>query len=145
MAYQVKRLARFTDELQLTADSGEVMMVIPVDLDIDRIAQDIYKRYFDVVHVQQELSKLQAEGGNDPKVLAAKMEALGNSIIALYSLLFGEENASQMLSFFEGNYTEMLTQTYPYLLNVIIPEIRTRAEARKKELTAKRYRKPWNR
>ena len=44
MSYQIKRSARFTDELQLVSDSGESMIVVPVDLDMDRIAQDVYKR-----------------------------------------------------------------------------------------------------
>ncbi len=143
MAYQIKRSARFTDELQLVADSGEAMMVVPVDLDIDRIAQDVYKRYFDMVHAQQELQKMQPAA--HPETAAAQLEKLGGTIISLFTLLFGEKNTAQILDFFDGNYTEMMAQTYPYLIEVIIPEIRKRADARKKEMLAKRRGGLWRR
>lgn len=144
MAYLIKRTSHFTDELKFTTDSGEVVACIPVDLDIDRIAQDLYKRYFDLIHVQQETAKLQVHE-QTPEALAAQMEKLNGTVAALYHLLFGEENTSRMLAFFDGNYTELLAQTYPYLVDVVIPAIRERADARKKELLTKQRKIKWRR
>ena len=50
-----------------------------------------------------------------------------------------------MLAFFDGNYTELLAQTYPYLVYVVIPAIRERAYSRKKELLAKQRKIKWHR
>ena len=55
---------------------------------------------------------------------------IGEQIIIMMRLLFGNEATIKILNFFDANYSEMLTQIYPLIMKKIIPALRK--ESRKK-------------
>ena len=54
----------------------------------------------------------------------------------MFNVIFGEEDAANILLFYEGNYTEMLLDVFPFVDGEIIPKIREASEARKAQLLA---------
>lgn len=79
--------------------------------------------------LQGELAALHQQK-DDPAIV----EKIGECIIKLMRLFFGDEVTETMLVFFDGNYVEMIEQMFPYINKVIIPEIKKRSKARAKAM-----------
>lgn len=128
MAYTVTRKNRIKEELQLCHADGTVALSVNVDLNIDEIGARVSKAYETLGMAQNTLEK-------SPNSEAA-MKAYGEAVIAVFNIIFGEEDAAKILSFYEGNYTEMLLDVFPFIDGEIIPKVREASEARKKQLLA---------
>lgn len=135
MAYVITRKNRLKEELQLCHADGTVALTVNVDLNIDEIGARVSKAYETLGAAQLTLEK-------SPNSEAA-MKAYGEAVIAAFSIIFGEDDAAKILAFYEGNYTEMLLDVFPFIDGEIIPKIREASEARKQQLldAAKKTRK----
>lgn len=136
--YQVTRKNRIKESVQLCHADGTVAETIEVDLNVDEVANRASKAYEMLGMAQLELQK----DGNNEKLL----EAYGNAVIAVFNVIFGADGASRIIAFYEGNYTEMLLDLFPFLNNEIMPKIRAATAARKEQLVeAARLAKKGNR
>lgn len=126
MAYQITRKNRIKEELQLCHADGSIAEQIIVDLNVDEITARVQKAY-EVLGVAQ--AALEKEP-NSPQLV----EAYGNAIVAVFRVIFGDEGTERILKFYEKNYTEMLLDIFPFLNDVIMPQIRAASEARKQQL-----------
>lgn len=126
MAYQVTRKNRIKEELQLCRADGSIAESIIVDLNVDEITARVNKAYEALGMAQDALQK-------DPKSPEVA-EAYGNAVVAVFHIIFGEEGTDKIIAFYEGNYTEMLLDIFPFLNDEIMPKIREASEARKKQL-----------
>lgn len=128
MAYVITRKNRLKEELQLCHADGTVALTVNVDLNIDEIGARVSKAYETLGAAQLTLEK-------SPNSEAA-MKAYGEAVIAVFSIIFGEDDAANILLFYEGNYTEMLLDVFPFIDGEIIPKVREASEARKAQLLA---------
>ena len=128
MAYVITRKNRIKEELQLCHADGTLALSVMVDLNIDEIGARVSKAYETLGAAQLTLEK-------SPNSEAA-MKAYGEAVIAVFSIIFGEDDAAKILSFYEGNYTEMLLDVFPFIDGEIIPKVREASEARKAQLLA---------
>lgn len=126
MAYTVTRKNRIREQLQLCHENGDIALTVDVDLNVDEIAARVNKAYEVLGSAQLDLEK-------DPHSEKA-MEAYGKAVIAVFEVIFGEENAQNILLFYEGNYTEMLLDLFPFINDEIMPKIREASESRKNQL-----------
>ena len=124
--YQVTRKNRIRESVQLCHADGTVAETIEVDLNVDEVANRANKAYEMLGMAQLELQK----DGNTEKLL----EAYGNAVIAVFNVIFGADGASRIIAFYEGNYTEMLLDLFPFINNEIMPKIRAATAARKEQL-----------
>lgn len=79
--------------------------------------------------IQGELAALHQQK-DDPAIV----EKIGDCIIRLMRLFFGDDVTEEMLVFFEGNYIEMIEQLFPYINKELIPEIKRRSKIRAKAM-----------
>ena len=124
--YQVTRKNRIKEQLQLCHADGTVALTAEVDLNVDVIASRVSKAYETLGMAQNALSE-------DPRN-PATMEAYGNAVIAVFNVIFGEEQTAAIVEFYENNYTEMLLDLFPFINNEIMPKIAEASEARKAQL-----------
>ena len=124
--YQVTRKNRIKEQLQLCHADGTVALTAEVDLNVDVIASRVSKAYETLGMAQNAL----AEDPRNP----ATMEAYGNAVIAVFNVIFGEEQTAAIVEFYENNYTEMLLDLFPFINNEIMPKIAEASEARKAQL-----------
>ena len=124
--YQITRKNRIKETLQLCHANGDVACEIDVDLNVDEIAGRVNKAREVLAMAQNTLQKDQDS--------ASAMEAYGNAVVALFNVLFTEDGTRQMVEFYEGNYTEMLLDVFPFINNEIIPKIQAASEDRKAQL-----------
>lgn len=120
--YQITRKARIKEELQLCNADGSLALTVPVDLNVDEMGPKVRKAYEALGMAQNALQK-------DPNS-EQTMEAYGKTIIALFESIFGENGAQAILSFYEGNYAEMLLDIFPFLNDVILPAVKDASASR---------------
>lgn len=137
--YQITRKNRIKEQLQLCHADGSVALDVDVDLNVDEISARVNKAY-EVLGASQ--IALQKNNGSPES-----MEAYGKAVIAVFDVIFGEENTGKIVQFYENNFTEMLLDVFPFINNEIMPKIREASAARKTQLKeaakAVKYGKRW--
>ena len=124
--YQLQRKNRIKETLELKNSDGTQADLLVVDLNIDEIADRVYKNMELIAMAQNELKK-------NPKGEKA-LEAFGNALIGTLNVIFGDQQTTRLLAFYENNYTELLLDIFPFINDVILPPIKVLKEERKKQL-----------
>ncbi len=117
MAYQIKRLSKINETLELVGDDNTVAHTLVVSFTVDDLARDINKAKNDVIRAQQAIKNV-----TDEKFADAQ-ETMGDAIISLFSLIFGEEQTKTLIEFYKNAYTEMFAAVFPFLDSCIFPAI----------------------
>lgn len=110
--YQITR-NHVVEDLQLK--DGDKELVLHVDLSVDRILQKYAKAMKALVDAQRAVK--QSESTED------KVEALGTAILGVFDVIFGPAQTKQLVKFYDGAYTEMLTDVAPFINDVVAPKI----------------------
>lgn len=120
MAYIIERKKRIQDEVIFKDESKE--LTLNVDLDIDSATKRYWKQYETLCIAREKLA-------GDPDN-AELQEAFGKAVIALAAFIFGEEQAQQLLSFYQNREAELLMDVLPYLCDVVYPKLKEASEQR---------------
>jgi len=128
MAYKIKRQAKIVEELELDG-----LKVLEINIDIDLIAREYRTAYLNVIDAEARLREIKKHGVKDETV----EEMYGNAIISLMNMLLGIENTTEILDYYDKNYAEMIIEIYPFLTEVIIPQVNKAVEERNKNITTK--------
>lgn len=124
--YTIQKSETFTDQLELKDASGGSLL-LDVRLNITPQTAKEYRT------LQVRLLDLQKQAANkpgDPEFI----EQIGRAVADVLSLLFGKESLEKMTDFYGGDFITMLTDVFPYIREVIAPQFKALAEARKKQL-----------
>ena len=102
--YQIKKTTQRVQDVLRIDDNG-TMVDIPVDVYVD----DIIRDYVRVT--------------NDLKNIGADPEKLGTAVIEMMNLVFGAEGAEKLLDLYQNRYTDMIGDVYPFVKNVVEPQL----------------------
>lgn len=58
-------------------------------------------------------------------------EALGRAILDIFAVFFGEDGTMNILDFYNGNYTDMMEDVYPYINSVLVPKLEVESAKRR--------------
>ena len=109
--YQITR-NHVVEDLELD-DNGKKLN-LHVDLNVDTIL----RRYLEVAG---ELAKAQQDARKG--LTEERVEALGTAILNVFSVIFGDDQAKQLVDFYGGAYTEMLADVTPFINDVVVPKV----------------------
>lgn len=109
--YQIIR-NHVVEDLELD-DNGK-KLTLHVDLNVDTIL----RRYLQTAGALAKAQQAARQGLTEEKV-----EALGAAILDLFSVIFGDAQAKQLIDFYDGAYTEMLTDVTPFIQDVVAPKV----------------------
>ncbi len=123
MAYQITRKAKITETLELYRADGSLAETINVDLDIDLMGGRVNKARENMAIAQLELEK-------DKR----NVEAFGRAVLSLFNVIFGEDGTRRIVDFYDGKEGEMLLDMFPFINNVIMPQVEAASAARKQQL-----------
>lgn len=82
--------------------------------------------------IRLRLLSLQKQIQTDPGNTET-MSEIGKCIVQTFSLLFGEQNTEAIVRFYENDLEQMLLDVFPYIQNVIVPEIEKTVKTRKQQ------------
>ena len=109
--YQIVR-NHVVEDLELE-DNGK-KLVLHVDMNVDKILG----RYLQVAgELAQAQRAVRAEQTDE------KVEALGAAILDVFSVIFGDAQAKQLVDFYDGAYMEMLADVTPFINDVVAPKV----------------------
>lgn len=109
--YQIIR-NHVVEDLELE-DNGK-KLVLHVDMNVDKILG----RYLQVAgELAQAQRAVRAEQTDE------KVEALGAAILNVFSVIFGDDQAKQLVDFYDGAYMEMLADVTPFINDVVAPKV----------------------
>ena len=111
---KIKRTRPFLDTLEL--EDGDKRLTVSVSIHFERSAPLIRK----------------------DKKNPNNLEAYGNAVIALFAAVFGEQEAGRILQFYEGQYTDMLTDILPYILHIVLPAMQLYQRQKVEQMTQAR-------
>lgn len=122
MAYKIKRKNVLCEELVIEAAGGRPELRLPVEMTIDQTLAQFNR-------LRRMLGGLQAEAEKKPfdKAVISK---LGIVIVAFFELIFGKGGCKNLVDYYENNYTEMLEDVAPFIVDVVIPQMNLAMEER---------------
>jgi hypothetical protein len=111
--YQITR-NHVVEDLKVTdAGTGEEL-VLHVDLSVDQVMQ----RYLQAAEAFTKARNNASKGLTEERV-----EKLGEAILNLFVVIFGQEQAQKLVDFYGESYTEMLADVVPFINEVVAPKI----------------------
>lgn len=135
MGYKVGRAKKITESLELVDETGATVKEIPASITPDKVVMEFNRRYNAVIAAQKAAQQVA-----DPSDAGAQevLSLFGDAVLSLLGLVFGDDGAAEILDFYEDAYVEMAVAVFPYIEDVIVPEIRRSAEAMRQQ-AASRY------
>lgn len=120
--YVIKRHERLIDKLKLV--DRERTLEVPVEIDINKAIADYWK-YYEKLHLAQERLK--------KSDTAEAQQSFGAAFLLMLEFLFGTEWAGKMLEFYDGRYSELLIDLYPYIDGHIYPLLKKASREKVKQ------------
>lgn len=122
--YQIKRRKLFTEKLKFSNPDGKEL-TIDVELSLDTQMREFESKYRNLQILNDHVNT-----GN------ATYSQLGQGVIDLMEVVFGKLNTQKIITFYTGNYIEMIQDIMPFIVDVVKPEF-----DRQKQESIKRARK----
>lgn len=119
--YTVERKKDLIDTLCLK--DGEKELKIEVKLNLTKTLTTFEKSFRKLQLVQIEIQK----GSKDFK-------KMGDAILDVFEIVFGKEDSTKMINFYDGDYTTLLIDVFPFILNVVFPAFEQAKKQRQKEI-----------
>ena len=121
----IRSKSRFSDTLII--GTGTEKKKVTVDIDLIHSARRIRKARETVAEAQQQALKDQSP---------AAVQQYGQALRSLVAAVFGDKQADELVSFYEGHYDSMLNDIMPYIFKRVVPAIQRASKAH-----ARQYRK----
>lgn len=125
--FELKRSEKIVEQIKLGDE------IIEVNLNAGAIQARFTKGYNELLRAQNALNGATSDTLD---AVSDKLEQYGNAVVGVLQVIFGEENTQKILAFYENNYSEMFTQIYPFIVEVIIPKISEASKRKTEELKA---------
>lgn len=124
--YVIQKSQAFTDTITFQTNGEAEDLTVPIKLNVTSELIPQYRA------VQLRMLELQKQNQTDPGNEAA-INGIGECIVQTMTLLFGEENAEAIIRFYENDLEQMLLDVFPYIRDVIVPQIEKIAKERKQQ------------
>lgn len=113
---------RIKTDLHIQGDDGEI--TLHVDIKPAKLQKDVRLAYNALGVAQNAIQRH----------LPDAAEEYGKAVIALFESIFGKEQTTQLLEFYEKDYTEMLVDVYPFIQDEVITRLKDISRETKEKL-----------
>lgn len=108
--YKIKRDKKFKEQLEVENDNGE-KLTLDVEITLDKQLNEFTKnwRNLEVMNINVQQGKLD-------------YMQMGNAVISIMGVVFGENDAKKLIDFYNCNYIELIQDILPFIVGVIKPQ-----------------------
>ncbi len=124
--YVIQKSQAFTDTITFQTNGEAEDLTVPIKLNVTSELIPQYRA------VQLRMLELQKQNQTDPGNEAV-INGIGECVAQTMTLLFGEENAEAIIRFYENDLEQTLLDVFPYIRDVIVPQIEKIAKERKQQ------------
>ena len=121
MAYQAKKHKRFQEDFELVNEQGDVVHSLHVDLDVDDLVPRLNRKYTALVRALAETSEAKRGKITSSEDANQRFEHLGHAVVDILEAVFGKEDTSLILDFYENRYVELTKEVVPFITKCVIP------------------------
>lgn len=121
--YTLRQNALFTDEIELQKNDG-TSEILKIKIDI---RPELVKKYRELQVRFVDLQKRSNSNPGDLKIV----EDIGKTVVDVFCLLFGDENAKKIIEFYSDDFPADGLQSFPYVQNVLVPKFQEVVRQRK--------------
>ena len=114
--YQIKR-KHIVEDLEIE-DNGKTL-TLSVDINVD----SMLKAYNNAQYKIAQASNAAKAAAGD-KDMSACEEAMGDAVLGLFEVIFGQEQTKQIIDFYDNKSLEMLGDIAPFITEVIAPRFK---------------------
>ena len=114
--YQIKR-KHIVEDLEIE-DNGKVLK-LNVDINVDSMLKAYNNAQYKIAQASNDAQK----AAND-KDMALAEEAMGNAVLALFEVVFGDDQTQKIVEFYDNKSLEMLGDIAPFIAEVIAPRFK---------------------
>lgn len=114
--YQIKR-KHIVEDLEIE-DNGKTLK-LSVDINVD----SMLKAYNNAQYKIAQASNAAKAAAGD-KDMSACEEAMGDAVLSLFEVIFGQEQTRQIIEFYDNKSLEMLGDIAPFITDVIAPRFK---------------------
>lgn len=140
MAYQAKRVHTCTQDFELVEADGTVVHRMKISLDPGSMVEKLSRQHTEVLKAQREVQKIDASI-KDHKILCDAYEKLGKAILAMVRSVFGDEQTDIILEFYHGRYNDIVREVFPFISDIVLPDLRRISQENKESILQKYNRK----
>ena len=115
MAYRIVR-NHIVEQLEIE-DNGKTH-TLNVELNVDQILREYNKAQYSIAAAQK--AAVLAKNGED---MEKAEEMMGEAVLSLFEVVFGEEQTTDILQIYNNRTIEMLSDIAPFITEVIQPRI----------------------
>ena len=114
--YQIKR-NHIVEELEIE-DNGKTLQV-NVDINVDNMLKAYNNAQYKIAQ-----ASLDAKKAAEDKDMSQAEEAMGNAVLGLFEVIFGEEQTKKIIEFYDNKALEMLGDIAPFISEVVAPRFK---------------------
>lgn len=114
--YQIKR-NHIVEELEIE-DNGKTLQ-INVDINVDNMLKAYNNAQYKIAQ-----ATLDAKKAAEDKDISQAEEAMGNAVLGLFEVIFGEEQTKKIIEFYDNKALEMLGDIAPFISEVVAPRFK---------------------
>ena len=118
--YKITR-NHIVEELEIT-DGGKAY-TFSVDINVDEILSRYNQTQYKIAAAAEAAKK--AKGQED---MQAAERSMGEAVLGLFELIFGADQAKQIVDIYNGRSLEMLNDISPFIVDVIMPRVQEAQE-----------------
>lgn len=123
--YTIKKNSnRIKEDLEIENDKGE-KTIFKVDVSFDKIAKKYHELRAMMASYEKELQK-----DEDSKEAFEKYIEV---FVELMRLFFGDEEAKRLIEYYDEDYTDLLLDIAPFIVNVVQPKVHTQMSEKAKQ------------
>ena len=129
------------ESLELVNENGEVEKIIQVEITTGKLADSLSRKYVELIRAQREMKQLSNDTDKKTEKMVETYEHIGTIVLEMMEIVFGEKNTKEIMSFYENDYVEIIQQVMPFIINIILPEVRSIAQENKAKILEQYNRK----
>lgn len=111
--YQIKR-NHIAEDLEIE-DNGKTL-ILNVDINVDSMLRTYNQAQYRIAQ-----ASINAKKASDENDLAKAEEAMGEAVLGLFEIVFGEKQTQKIIEFYDNKPLEMLGDIAPFISEVIAP------------------------
>lgn len=112
--YQIKR-NHIVEDLEIE-DNGKVLK-LSVDINVDTMLRAYNNAQYKIAQ-----ASIDAKKATEEKDVTAAQVAMGDAVLSLFEVVFGEAQTKQIVKFYDNKPLEMLGDIAPFIADVVAPK-----------------------